>query len=584
MWDVVLVDGFTQSRKTWKVFEGISQLAHALSQSRLLVLFVTQANNMACVHQVLNRIHESKDMADLFGERVVRAREACKMDNMGGHVMIVDFWNARNTKDMLQVVKDHIWNDILIVFDEADQAGVDGTKPRLAFLQAVENVKHRKSTLRAMFVTATIANFSKNVMRCFKDADDLCYDGLVKRIIQDPIVYHWFVEPDRHYVGPSWFASTEGVLQKLVLPDKPKGEHDKNEFAVVRQQAIVKAIATCPDHHQQLALIATSTLCQDHKKMVPDLFEHCAFDVVVELNSDADKEYLAHYRSSRDATIIQTWKIPLSFIQKRMNTCVALPYILQASLFMGTEHESRITATGQKHPTHFEKVLHIHRILQGKRPMDYPKHRVKIALIAGHLAGRGVTFQDPWIDFTCSMLVFTDTKDDVQRGASNAQRFGRACGMLAELYASDHNARPVLIATEKVLKSAIANEQILIEKAKHTNGCVIALKDLVPSSEWELLCKNVKKTIESIKTKDVMTESEPIVTKLVLTKQQAFARVLDLICKSGKDWITVAEIKKRDPPMYAYLNAQNRRTLTEMAADGLLEHNKIAKRWCLVNV
>lgn len=126
-----------------------------------------------------------------------------------------------------------------------------------------------------------------------------------------------------------------------------------------------------------------------------------------------------------------------------------------------------------------------------RRPKDYPV-TPRVALIAGHMAGRGITIQNPLIDFTCTSFCFTDTKNLVQRGATNAQRFGRACGMLSDVF-SRPGRMPILIATEGILQDAIANEKALFEKASLIeNGSFISLKDLISDSEWDSVMKATK--------------------------------------------------------------------------------------------
>jgi hypothetical protein len=119
-----------------------------------------------------------------------------------------------------------------------------------------------------------------------------------------------------------------------------------------------------------------------------------------------------------------------------------------------------------------------------KRPLDFPK-KVRVALIAGNLASRGITFQNPALDFTCTSFCFTDTKDAISRGASNTQRFGRACGILGDVFARE-GRQPILIATKGIVDAAVANEASVMAKAKSIpNGTLLSLKDLITEEEWK---------------------------------------------------------------------------------------------------
>jgi hypothetical protein len=123
-----------------------------------------------------------------------------------------------------------------------------------------------------------------------------------------------------------------------------------------------------------------------------------------------------------------------------------------------------------------------------RRPDDFPMIP-RVAMVAGHLAGRGITIQNPYIDFTCTSFCFTDTRDIAQRGATNSQRFGRACGMLKEIYTTQ-DRMPVLISTERIMRDALSNETILKEKAGTiADGTVISLKDLVSKEDWDRVVK-----------------------------------------------------------------------------------------------
>ena len=163
-----------------------------------------------------------------------------------------------------------------------------------------------------------------------------------------------------------------------------------------------------------------------------------------------------------------------------------MAHVLQAALFMMTFAEERI----RQHVCleEFVKLECLCNAIMNlstkyRRPNDYPD-KPHVALIAGQLAGRGITIQNPFIDFTCTSFCLTDTKDALQRGATNAQRFGRACGMLSHVFARP-DRKPILIATEGIMKDAIANELTLCEKAQQIkNGTLISLKDLVTKKDW----------------------------------------------------------------------------------------------------
>jgi hypothetical protein len=249
---------------------------------------------------------------------------------------------------------------------------------------------------------------------------------------------------------------------------------------------------------------------------------------------------------------------------------VTLPHMLQAALFMATGAEDRIKANTS--PGEFIKLEALSTALSNtinksrRRPEGYPEEQVQVAMIAGHLAGRGITIQNPFIDFTCTSFVFVDTKDKSQRGATNAQRFGRACGMMKEIFTMAGRA-PVLIATEAIMKDALANEEALSDKAKKLEtGQLISIKDLVPKADWD---KIVKKTNDAL-----IVSTEPTVCtevqldefngKKLTKKMQLLLEYYD-ISKSGISSFTLQDIANNE--VCKNINATNNRGIHKYFVD-----------------
>ena len=191
---------------------------------------------------------------------------------------------------------------------------------------------------------------------------------------------------------------------------------------------------------------------------------------------------------------------------------ITIPHVLQSCLFMMTHAEtgimnnlnsSRCENELLKLRSIFWHMSNLPRKLS--RPSDYPSSP-RVAIVAGLKASRGMTFQNPFIDFTCTSFCFTDTSSDTQRGAQNAQKFGRACGMLAEAFARP-GRQPYLIATHRIMKDALVNEKILCERVVDLeNGTRISLKDFIPEHDYQACVKRVvasiKKTIDLTRLRD----------------------------------------------------------------------------------
>ncbi len=126
---------------------------------------------------------------------------------------------------------------------------------------------------------------------------------------------------------------------------------------------------------------------------------------------------------------------------------LTLSYILQAASFMGTHHEDEIKANVAK-----KEWLRLYALnnamtysMKNTRPDDFPIESPRVAMIAGHLAVRGVTIQNPFIHIACTSFCFAGKRDVLQRGAQNSQKFGRACGMLSEIYVDKKHTPDVVL-------------------------------------------------------------------------------------------------------------------------------------------
>lgn len=496
----VLIDAPTQAGKTQKCFRVIREkLARMpLHHERVLILYVTQANSCSGAAQVKQRVSADKDTFRDFAIYLAEARS----DSLGHH-MVIGYWNARNTSKMLDIVAEESWDRIVIVHDECDSGNLRGVKDRLCFVRAVER-KAKGADMMILFVTATIGNLSKSIFRIARDNIRKFSTGLVHQIVHERVVEHQFAVPMDAYVGASWFVENNPDAWKE-LDFITKTKMNKEEFAKHKETILMKQIYRLNDAAKELSLIVTSTRTADHAR-ISDKLTRCGYNVIVEVNNTAGRQYKVQYLS--DGMDLETWNIPFNGIYamadrgelaevrrggQRHATGIysrddlSMPHILQAALFMNTVAQKRI----RKHadPNEYLKLKAISRGIS--RPHDYPTEP-RVALVAGHIAGRGITFQNPDIDFTCTSFCFTDTKDGMTRGAANTQRFGRACGMLGQVFQRP-DRQPVMIATKGIVEAAVANERLVMQKAKEIpNGTLLCLKDFITEDEWKHIMKSVK--------------------------------------------------------------------------------------------
>ena len=510
-----LVDGLTQSAKTWKVFDLLKNDLPSDAEGTL-VLFVTQANSITSVNQLLSRAQHDAALSAKF-PLMCRATPFSELfakewdkEESNHNAIVVDFWNTKNTCAMIQTVKTYKKKiqRIIICIDEADQGHKKGLKTRLDFVRKIEKRSRiasafaQEKELHLIFITATVANLSKNIY-ALSEEHSVTYrrSPVIQRLIHDKCMQHCFVMPGPQYVGPSWYMNQDARMWKR-LHIEPKNTHqNKDEYNAYYNDCINIQLDRLSQSQKRLTLIVASTNTCDQRRLCEKMFM-LDYNMIVELNSLNNKNYTVFYRS--EGAIMKKWTIPFNELERLADTGrlakvkndkrrfvdtgiessldLTLSYILQAALFMGTSHEDEIKANVVE-----KEWLRLYALMnamtysvKNTRPLDFPTETPRVAMIAGHLAGRGVTIQNPFIHFACTSFCFAGKRDVVQRGAQNSQKFGRACGMLSEIFVNKKQT-PVLIATPDVVLDAHANEIALRQVSEEKEVC---LKDLISRADW----------------------------------------------------------------------------------------------------
>ena len=538
-WLAVLIDSYCQAGKTNKTNETLVTKISA-TDDNTLVLYVTQANSTKSTTQAMQRAMAFPDMNNIVPkENIYKCSEIPDADDVeDGNYMIVDYWNSRNTTAMLSFVEETegMFPSIIVVVDECEQGGTKGLENRLSFIRKVEK-KAPDSTVKIVFVTATISNLSKSIAEIAK-ANELKYKkSVINKILNEPVVEHQFAKPHETYVGVSWFERKDedrNVWWKVEIPKKLPTQ-TKDQYAALKENIVMESITRLPPAAKELSMIVTSTRTSDHSSIAERLYRS-GYNVTVELNGTNKNNFTVKFVNKSSG--ISTWEIPYGEIDKRADrgdlesywdkteeedvetgimdsTDYTMSHVLQASLFMRTNQEERIKA--HTRDFEFKKLEGISNAIANmrkslRRPNDYPRNP-RVALIAGHLAGRGITIQNPGIDFTCTSFCYTDTKDALQRGATNMQKFGRACGSLGNVFARE-GREPILIATHGIMRDALANEMALKEKAELLeDGTMISLKDLVTKFEWEKIMEKIEKRLKDRDNNGGATEKPKVTVK-----------------------------------------------------------------------
>lgn len=564
-WKAVLIDAPTQSGKTRKTFEIISQKLIESDDNKNVVLFITQANSLCSANQILQRAKNQIKPEIIKHENIYKSGNLPEDAMNDKNIMIIDFWNSRNMTNMYDFIRGCEYKKAIIVYDEFDQGGYKGVQDRLTFVRKVEKLI---SNIKLIFVTATVGNLSKSV--CQIAGDNLInfkHSKVISDLIHKPVVEHQYVQPFETYVGPSWFKETSDVWRNIIF-EKKKIDQEKDSYENYKEDIILSSLRDLPQENKELTLIVVSARINNHENMVEKLFR-IGYNVTVELNGRNSKNYRVKYVNNSGT--IKSWNIPylnidnkadngdlkmFRYNRKLIKTYIeqkedyTLPHILQAVLFMNTDKEDRIRDNTSDYEFIKLKTLanaFDNMKIHENRPYDYPENPT-VALIAGNLASRGVTFQDPAINFICSAFCFTDTNDTNQRGAVNSQRFGRACGMLSNAYSSDTGRKPILLATEKILCGAISNELILREKALLIeNGTLFSLKDMITKEDWINIVKKAEKKIKIGETKNNAASKISLIDGVSIDKLKYYiscdtliGKMIRYLYKNTKDGSTIS--------------------------------------------
>ena len=537
-----VVSGYTQSRKTWKTIDmihrqvvtDIGHTGHTGHTGQTLVIVISQSNSTMATSQIMSRIRASKEMGSIFGKHMYEADHDTDMSHIRTPVLIGGYWHIRNREAFMEAIVSYRPTRTIIVMDEADQAGNSGFVDRMQFLEFAHitcDVMHPGSSFFTILVTATIANLSKSVAKLHSqivqnEITQFEKNGYVSRLITSPNTEYYFVEPSPEYAGPSYFKDT---WINLDLESK-KGNENENQFENIAQR-IAKHI---PAAKRRLSLIGVAHQCDDQAILRDLLLHHELYDVIVDMNSVNGKDFIVHYNSRAVNAVkaVKSWVIPItrlndiaaqgsldnymdpmsgSSIPTNLPHHLPLPYVLQAALFMGTEHGPAIRARVSSHSddsddSEWIKLLTLSSALnmlppKYKRPSDYPK-KPCVAIVAGNMIGRGLTVQDARAGFVCTSFIFNDngSATSQQRGAPGSQKFGRACGLLRTQFDAEP---PIMLTSKSVFEAALANEAIV-----DTDGDIqmINLSSWIGEEEWKGCRDQVRNALNALNALDSLKD------------------------------------------------------------------------------
>ena len=555
-----LVCGFTQAKKTWKSFELLQKI---YPNTNSAVFFITQSNCKIVVNQIIQRIQENSEMntrfpivesASEFAEKLETDENLQYMiDYIGDkNAIFVDFWHTNKINSMIEIIKKIPWKNSAIVIDECDQGGYNGWKKRLEFLQYIHTTFDLE--MRIIFITASVANLSNNTFKIAQKDPDTFTHGIIHDIIYTPCVRLYYVKPSNTYVGPSYFIDNDEKIKQIIFRKKNTDETD-DSYKDYQDNLVFEKITNMPHEYKKVSLFVFTNKIEQMREKGERLLS-CGFNIIVLLNSENSRNYNVLYKNEENQ--ISEWSIPfteleifadkkkLAFFQDKNRTYkktginskndLHLPEVLQASLLINTQEQTSIYNT-----LNFDQIIRLKKInqfvcdvVEKTRPMDYPISP-KIAIVGGNIIGRGITLQDPSLNFILTSCCIINKKDIIQKGATNSQKFGRLCGNLKDVY--QQNTSPCIISTNDVLFDAHINQKVLDKKVQNIpNGTLVCLKDFIDEHDWKLSTKNTSKILKEKRQLEI--------------QRRPFGYKILYVLMKHPEGLSLNELKMKYPDLY----------------------------------
>lgn len=452
-----IVTGPCQSRKTWTTLN----LVNKLTSEDTNCFFITQANNTAIVNQVITRCQSDAGMKSSYASFEFISKHKYDASQVPKAPSIfAGYWHERTRHNVIDILTTKSFPHIIIVIDEVEQGGLQGVYERLQFLCEVLD---KVVNVSIILITATIANLSA------------CISKLVERGVDDNLNMQYLltsswqvhqVNIHEDYVGLQWYI--ENDLVRTVSLSKDHQERIPEAINIIRDTTAAQ---------RRLALICISARQEDHTNISHQLLNHELFNVSLELNSADSKSFRVHYYSEQHREI-RVWNLPIARITNQMKAgglmAPPLPFILQAALFLGTALHDTIKSKVEE-TSDWMILQAVSKLVS--RPIDWPSEPY-VAVVAGHMASRGMTLSSAQAYFMYRMYFYIDSPSSTQRGAPNTQRIGRSYGNIMKLNAE---IRPIIIATQSCIRDALANE--ILSSDVHDD--VVDLQELVSPESWE---------------------------------------------------------------------------------------------------
>lgn len=604
----------SESEKFKELFDGFYTCEDIISNSKN----IKNTNN-----KNENKILEvKKDMINKY--------QAKETNNKKYSSFVVDFWHKHNIDGMLLFIdfvcttfreKSH---KIMIVIDECDQGGVQGVKTRFEFIKELYNIlnhfekKYKEKNqiyLQLIFVTATVPHFCKCLYIIYinltlGDDSGTQLHPIYEFLLKGRKWQYFYVSPHDNYVGPSWFVKENKdrwyrierpeVMYRTKMKELKKEEHHnldeirksvRHESDEMFKKNIFQVLKKRNEKDKKLCLFVFSSRMKEQEEYNKHLFD-CGFNVIVKMNSKIVSQYeIIYEREEKEGEERKRnkgkWCLSFDDIDHCLKLesldSLSLPYILQATLCINVNHEIDENIKTRIDDIEWKRLMILNKIIcstiSHPRPKDYPKNP-HIVLVAGQIAGRGNTLQLSKIDFVFSCVCFIGKIDKMHRGAQNAQKFGRACGLLKDVFTDDER-KPYLITTQNIFEDALSNEEIL-KKNKDFNETYVSLRDFITDEEWNKIVSKTHKKLNKINHSRSKIDEESETHDI---NRNANGNVYNEILKllnAYPNGLTVNEMKDINPELHTVLQRRHNAQINTLYYKfGFIE--KQDRKWKITN-
>jgi hypothetical protein len=518
---VAFVVGLCQSGKTGKSVDVM--MTKVVPSVVNYVCFLTQSGNASIVKQTVDRLMSREDVDDSF----TTIGDYKEVNNVIGNTIIVGQYITYVRDKMVSLLRKDIdiIGNIIIIIDEVDQGetSMSSINGRLGFIDTIGDIARvYNKRVNIIVMTASAAFMCKKINECNYEP---IRGGIVQRMKEEDITGIYKAPIGNEYAGTEYFLNKPENIKYFEQPQKTK-DQSPIEYASELNDVVVSQARLIPDEKRKYTLFAANHLIVSHIDLAQKLIDESIYNVAITFNSDGKPGSRKMLYKSTITGETKTVEIP----EKIVFDSIKKDKISVRNL---TNNDGRKVVLESKDVT----VQHIYQAILGVQMPDMNREdrliidrlrtfllrdinsnnrlrlddfpltdNIRLAFVAGHLVGRGITIQNKNARFLFSSFVIT-TKSGKEKneGSYNYQRFGRMFGYYADFF---DKINPIILCGVDSFADSIANTDV-VEEISPEDGVLYKIGDIVSSRMYYEARKNaLRKIAESEKRKYQVKEEE----------------------------------------------------------------------------